>query len=277
MAYDRKGRTVAAKADEAMTGTTGPVAARKRSRPPEGRAASPNAAASRSSKKLIDRIKLLPVLMFVAVLLLSVKINDLWKDVRGFRATVTVATVAEAGPSKSGGTAAPSGSGPTTAGQLAQAADDKNVDAKKPEKPLDPVLFTRSEIELLQELSKRRKELDAREDAVIQKEGLLAAAEDRLEKKIVELQDVRGEIEALIEKYDEQEEKQLNELVQIYAKMKPKDSARIFNELDMDVLLQVFSRMKAGKTAPILANMRPARAKEITVRIAERKTMPKIN
>ena len=38
-----------------------------------------------------------------------------------------------------------------------------------------------------------------------------------------------------------------------------------------DVLLQVIDRMKSTKTAPVLAAMLPARAKELTMRIAERR------
>jgi flagellar motility protein MotE (MotC chaperone) len=139
------------------------------------------------------------------------------------------------------------------------------------------VLFTRSEIELLQELSKRRKELDAREQTVIQREGWLNAAETRIEKKIAELKGVKDDIEKLIQQYEEQEEQQLNDLVAIYEKMKPKDASRIFNDLETDILLQIFDKMKASKTALILANMKAARAKEITSRIAERREMPNIN
>ena len=54
-------------------------------------------------------------------------------------------------------------------------------------------------------------------------------------------------------------------------KMKPKEAARIFDQLEMDVLLQVIDRMKSTKTAPVLAAMLPARAKELTMRIAERR------
>jgi flagellar motility protein MotE (MotC chaperone) len=128
-----------------------------------------------------------------------------------------------------------------------------------------------------QELSKRRKELDGREQTIIQREGLLNAAETRIEKKIAELKGVKDDIEVLIKKYEEQEEAQLNDLVAIYEKMKPKDASRIFNELDIEILLQIFDKMKASKTALILANMRAERAKEITSRIADRRDMPKIN
>tara|TARA_B100000676_G_C17678587_1_gene630134 strand:- start:66 stop:704 length:639 start_codon:yes stop_codon:yes gene_type:complete len=164
-------------------------------------------------------------------------------------------------------------------GSVAEKSSTKGKKAKalKKEKPLDPVLFTRSEIELLQELSRRRKELDAREQTIVQREGLLMAAENRLEARINELETVKSDIETLITKYDAQEEEKFGGLVAIYEKMKPKESARIFDELDIDILLEVFERMKASKSASILAKMRPERAKEITSRIADRREMPKLN
>jgi len=58
--------------------------------------------------------------------------------------------------------------------------------------------------------------------------------------------------------------------------MKPKDSARIFDELDIEILLEVFERMKSSKSASILAKMKPARAKEITSRIADSREMPEL-
>jgi flagellar motility protein MotE (MotC chaperone) len=152
--------------------------------------------------------------------------------------------------------------------QVAQAANDEKV---------DPFSLGKSQIELLQDLAKRREELEAREQTLILREGLLAAAEHRIEGKIEELKTVKVEIEALIKVYDEQEEKEIGELVSIYEKMKPKDAARIFDQLDMDVLLDVLQRMKASKTAPVLAAMDSNRAQEITVRIAERRQMPTIN
>ena len=97
------------------------------------------------------------------------------------------------------------------------------------------------------------------------------------EARINELETVKSDIETLITQYDAQEEEKFRGLVAIYEKMKPKESARIFDELDINILLEVFERMKASKSASILAKMRPDRAKEITSRIADRREMPKLN
>lgn len=57
-------------------------------------------------------------------------------------------------------------------------------------------------------------------------------------------------------------------LVKVYERMKPKQAARIFEELDMKVILQVARRMKEANVAQILAAMDPVKARDITARIA---------
>jgi len=56
--------------------------------------------------------------------------------------------------------------------------------------------------------------------------------------------------------------------------MKPKDAARVFDTLDMPILLDVLQRMKERLAAPILANMDPERAKSVTVELAQRRQLP---
>jgi flagellar motility protein MotE (MotC chaperone) len=214
--------------------------------------------------------RLLPVVVLVVFLVLIIKIPNIYRTVEGLMLDTRVVAYAEAQETRDSEVKktreVPSGKA------LKNDLETKDKD----EKPLDPVLFTRSEIELLQELSRRRKELDGRERAIIQREGLLMAAESRLEVKINELELIKTDIETLITKYNAQEEEKFKGLVSIYEKMKPKDSARIFDQLDIEILLEVFERMKASKSASILAQMKAARAKEITSRIAEKREMPEL-
>ena len=57
-------------------------------------------------------------------------------------------------------------------------------------------------------------------------------------------------------------------LVAMYEAMKPKDAAKIFNNLEMDVLLRLAKVINPRKMAPILAEMDPPRAQELTVQMA---------
>ena len=58
--------------------------------------------------------------------------------------------------------------------------------------------------------------------------------------------------------------------MKIYETMKPHDAARIFEQLDMPVLLGVFGHMKERNAAPILAAMDPTKARAVTLALAER-------
>jgi len=81
-------------------------------------------------------------------------------------------------------------------------------------------------------------------------------------------------VQDLLKQRSAAEETQLQSLVKIYENMKPKAAAGVFEELDMDILLEVVSRMKERKVAPILALMTPTRAKELTFEPAQRQQLP---
>ena len=138
----------------------------------------------------------------------------------------------------------------------------------------DPTLLTQAEIDLLQRLSDRRELLETQEKEMEMRDGLLQAAEERIDKKIAELKNFQSTIEKLIKTYDDQQVAKIQSLVKIYENMKPKDAARIFEELDMDTLLLVSERMKERKLAPIMAKMNPARATEITVELSRLRNLP---
>ena len=60
----------------------------------------------------------------------------------------------------------------------------------------------------------------------------------------------------------------MRSLVKIYENMKPKDAARIFEELEMATLLPVVERMGERRLAPVMADMNPAKARKITEELA---------
>ena len=97
-------------------------------------------------------------------------------------------------------------------------------------------MFTQSEIDLLQDLAERREKIEKTEQQIALKQGLLKAAETRIEKRVSELKQLELTIKGLIKDHDDQQEKKMNSLVKIYEAMKPKDAARIFEQLDIDTL-----------------------------------------
>jgi flagellar motility protein MotE (MotC chaperone) len=132
-------------------------------------------------------------------------------------------------------------------------------------------------VDILTNLSKRRSELDAREAQVQAQANILAATEARVDAKIAQLKTMQNQISVLLGQRDAAQEKQLTSLVKTYSAMKPKDAARIFDSLNDQILVPVAAEMKSDVLAPVLAAMSPEQAQKLTVRLANKLTLPDTN
>jgi len=124
---------------------------------------------------------------------------------------------------------------------------------------------------VLQELAKRREALDQRQADQDRRELTLKAVEQRVDEKIAQLKQIQAQVDAAIGKSAAEDDERIKSLVHIYENMKPKDAATIFEGMEMPALLQLLTRMKDLKTAPILAAMAPDKARAVTVALAQRK------
>jgi flagellar motility protein MotE (MotC chaperone) len=135
-----------------------------------------------------------------------------------------------------------------------------------------PPPVTESEKTLLLELRQRRQELDAREQALTAREAVLAAAEGKLDQRVTELQALQQRLETLEAARNQRQDASWQGLVRLYTGMKPREAAKIFDDLETPVLLEIVDRMNERKAAPILAAMQPDRAREVTAKLAEMRT-----
>lgn len=241
-------------------------------------------------RRIVVKVRLLPMVIFFATLTLTVRVGDIWDGVDGILNGTLSVSGAEA-QAQTQGTAMP---GPDLAlppGDIppADMAGGGGADAM-PEIPQipqedraavaarmladDPTLLTQSEIDLLQKLAERRIEIDARARELESRAAMLAAAESRIQTKIEEFKALQATIESLVKTYDEQQNTKLLSLVKIYENMKPKDAAAIFEELDMEVLLKVAERMKERSLSAIMAKMGPQRARDVTVELDQLRKLP---
>jgi flagellar motility protein MotE (MotC chaperone) len=249
-------------------------------------------------RRIVVKVRLLPMVIFFATLTLTVRVGDIWDGVDGFLNGTLSVSGAEAQAQTQGEAlsapdlALPPGDTPPTdlAGDVSSAdmAGGGEGDlAPMPAMPEedraaiaarmladDPTLLTQSEIDLLQKLAERRVEIDARAREMETREAMLAAAESRIQRKVEELKALQATIESLVKTYDDQQNTKILSLVKIYENMKPKDAALIFEELEMEVLLKVAERMKERSLAPIMAKMNPQRAREITVELDQLRKLP---
>lgn len=121
---------------------------------------------------------------------------------------------------------------------------------------------------ILARLSERRKELDALEKQLQVQEDIVRAAEKRLETRAAELKQIEARIQELVDRKEGLEDEQFQSLVSMYENMKSDDAARIFDRLDMLVLVRMVEQMNPRKMAAILADMDSEKAEALTINLA---------
>ena len=212
------------------------------------------------------RFRLLPVTVAVtAVLLVSKTINLGLAFIPG-----AVVSSAEAAPVHEAAEPAPAAK-PAATRVAAASPYAKPAPIHEPSSPPQPVISD-AERQLLQDLRGRRQELEAREQSLSQREGVLNAAEQRLSDRVGQLTALQTRLETLEKARQDHDDANWTGLVKVYETMKPREAAMIFNEMDMNVLLHVLDRMKEAKAAVVLGAMQPDRARLVTTQLAAQRT-----
>ncbi|MDH5771574.1 MAG: hypothetical protein OEY84_00400 [Rhodospirillaceae bacterium] len=245
------------------------------------------------ASRAVSRFRLLPVVIFFSVLMLTARVSDIWKGVEGLSESevgvgeaqaqapapdqpqMPAAQEDPATPNAGQDAGTPMGDDPLMAAEpLTMPNEDPSAIAARMLSD-DPTLLTQTEIDLLQKLAERRQEIELRAREIETREAMLQAAEARIDKKIDDFKVLKATLDDLIKQYDGQQDSQLASLVKIYENMKPKDAARIFEEMEMATLLMVAERMKERSLAPVMAKMDPIKAKEMTVELAKMRKLPR--
>jgi flagellar motility protein MotE (MotC chaperone) len=137
--------------------------------------------------------------------------------------------------------------------------------------PLEPGrIASPGERAVLERLQSRRQELDTRNRELEMRENLLKAAEKRVEAKVAELKGTESRVNTAMGTRDKVEAERFKSIVTMYENMKSKDAARIFDRLDMKILVDVSTQMNPRKMSEILGQMSPDAAERLTVELANR-------
>jgi len=131
-------------------------------------------------------------------------------------------------------------------------------------------LPTGAERAILERLQERRQELDTRARELDIRESLIQGAEKRMDAKLAELKEVEQRIKVETAQKDEAEAARLKGLITMYENMKPREAAKIFDRLELTVLMQVASQINPRKMSDILALMSPDVAERLTVELASK-------
>jgi flagellar motility protein MotE (MotC chaperone) len=174
------------------------------------------------------------------------------------------------------------GSIPEAAPGEAKPAEPKIADAKPNTKPPDnkpagtymsidgQAPPSGAERAILERLQERRQELDTRARELDIRESLMQAAEKRMEGHLAEIKETEQRITVATQQKDDAQAARFKGLVTMYENMKPRDAAKIFDRLEIGVLLEVASKIEPRKMSDILAQMSPDTAQRLTVELASK-------
>ncbi|WP_236846499.1 MULTISPECIES: hypothetical protein [unclassified Bosea (in: a-proteobacteria)] len=122
---------------------------------------------------------------------------------------------------------------------------------------------------LLERLGQRREEIEARMRELDMREKLLDSAEKKLGGRVDDLKALEEKAEGP-RKQETEANQAVKNLVIMYETMKPKDAARVFDRLALDILVPVVQQMSPRKMSDVLAAMSPEAAERLTVALSVR-------
>ena len=172
-------------------------------------------------KKTIFFLRFIPIFLFLAVLSLSFRIGDAWFN-------LTEEEII----------------GPTQ-------AQAQNSISMTPQATI-PQTLTENEILVLQQLAKRRADLDEREHSLIEKQKELSQLEQQITIQKKELQILQKKLEEQALHLPDDE---TTHLVKIYANMRPQEAARLLQTLEPNLKMQIMRQLPPLKAAAILEKM----------------------
>lgn len=127
---------------------------------------------------------------------------------------------------------------------------------------------TRMGVSIEQDLTARDQAAARRNRALDMREQAAKAAEQRLRTSLEAQQQAPAPRAAPAAQAPQED--RFTELARIYQAMRPKSAAVVFEQLAMDVQVEVAERMRERSTALILANMTPRGAAALTMAMARR-------
>ncbi|MGL5117370.1 MAG: MotE family protein [Beijerinckiaceae bacterium] len=150
--------------------------------------------------------------------------------------------------------------------------EPQKIAEQRPAQPLPPAQPSSSERAVLERLQERRGAIDERGKELELRENLLKAAERKVDGRIQELREIEDRLDAGTRTRKEEADKQIRTVVVMYETMKPKEAARVFDRLNLQILVPIATAMKPARMAEILAAMSPEAAEKLTVALASRST-----
>jgi len=85
-----------------------------------------------------------------------------------------------------------------------------------------------------------------------------------LDKRIVQLEEMRTQIAQVLKERVEVDQEKVNKLVDLYSNMKPKQAADVIGTINEDLAVEVLAKMKKKNAAEIMNLLSPDKARVLS-------------
>ncbi|MGH1412577.1 MAG: MotE family protein [Pelagimonas sp.] len=123
---------------------------------------------------------------------------------------------------------------------------------------------------LLKALNDREERIAKREEGIAVRMQALSVAEQEIERKLVALKTAEERLRDTMSLAQTAAEDDITRLTDVYANMKPKQAAALFEEMDPEFSAGFLARMRPDTAAGIMAGLSPSTAYTISVVLAGR-------
>lgn len=123
---------------------------------------------------------------------------------------------------------------------------------------------------ILEALRGREDRVAKREAALQTRRQALSVAEQEIERRMTAMQQAEEKLRATLTMAESAAEDDVSRLTQVYATMKPKQAAALFQEMDPEFAAGFLGRMRPDAAAAIMAGLDPQTAYTISVMLAGR-------
>lgn len=119
-------------------------------------------------------------------------------------------------------------------------------------------------------IQQKEAELKRKEEDLRAKEETLSRMEKEVEQKLKELMAIQKEIQAYRTEREENQNGKVRSLAKIYGTMKPKEAAKLLDNLDEKLVMNIIATMNSDEAAGILSNMDVKKAAKISEALTAR-------
>ncbi|MBA4118427.1 MAG: hypothetical protein C0514_06010 [Candidatus Puniceispirillum sp.] len=217
------------------------------------------------------RVRLLPIVIFCATLLLTMKVSSLWHHLSQGQSPLEVRSVYAEEPA-----AAPAPAPPAPATQASQTGAPQKPPVNAPKASvnaadIDPMTLTPEALSTLLQIDQQKEQAPKKAGGSIHEQAIQDVINSEIQERSKSLSQTRKSLEEILSSVNQKESDNLKRVVQMVESMKPKEAAQRIEAMDFNSLVAIMEKVKPQKAALILTNMEPVKAGYLMTELSKRR------